>query len=199
MFEVIIVQKIILFILQKLNIANHFSDTELLEIRYSVLAIGGDLSKLFIIGFVFLKLGLLVPFLYAMVTTLPLRSVIGGFHLSTYWKCLLFSFFYFVVLILLSEWIEYQYILYTLPIASGMVLLLAPQIPLSSERTLKVSKFVTKLLAFILRAIISLVFIIKKDSISHIGPLTVFFQSIQLLLLKGVNYYEKHKSEKSIL
>ena len=193
------IQNVILSILVKLNINNSFTQTELLEIRYSILAIGGDLSKFIIMGFIFLKLGNFIPFLFAMITTIPLRIIIGGFHLKTYWDCLFFSFIYFELLILSSEFMTYQYILYALPLASLMILILAPLIPSSSDRTLNIPKFVTKALALILILIFSILFIIKKDPIYYIGPLSIIFQSTQLLLIKGVENNEKHKTKKLIL
>lgn len=193
------IQNIILSILVKLNMNNSFTQTELLEIRYSILAIGGDLSKLVILGFIFLKLGNFIPFLYAMITTIPLRIIIGGLHLKTYWNCLFFSLIYFGLLIVSSEWITYQYILYALPLPSLVILMLAPQIPLSSDRTLKIPKVTTKALAFILIMIFSILFIIKKDPIYYIGPLSIIFQSIQLILIKGVKSHEKHKTKKLVL
>ncbi len=193
------IQDIISSILTKLNMNNSFTQTELLEIRYSILAIGGDLSKLIIMGFIFLKLGNFTPFLYSMVTTIPLRTIIGGFHLKNYWNCLFFSFIYFELLILSSEWIAYHYVFYALSFASLVILMLAPLIPSSSDRTLKIPKATTKALAFILIMIFSILFIIKKDPIYYIGPLSIIFQSIQLILIKGVKSHEKHKTKKLVL
>ena len=184
--------------LYKHNVNDDFTAVQLEEIKYSILAISGDISKFIILIVFFGVLNYQVEFLYAFLTTTLLRIFSGGKHFNTYLQCLLFSFTYFTFLIFFSRFIAFKYdrYLFGLSIISLFILLLiAPQILIKSNRKYKMNICITKFILFILMTVYMYLFIIKKEPMYNIGLLAIIFQTIQLLLIKGENYYEIKKQK----
>ena len=69
-----------------------FSDFQIAQLQFFVKTMSSELSKFLIMGFIFRdRLGL---YLFAMAVMLPLRIAVGGLHCKTYLSCLLVSFSY---------------------------------------------------------------------------------------------------------
>lgn len=184
--------------LHNVNANDDFTAIQLEEIKFSILPISGDVSKFIILIVFFSLLNYPVVFLYAFLTTTFLRIFSGGKHFKTYHGCLLFSFIYFNFVIFFSKFIAFKFDPYflCLSILSLLILLLiAPQILIRSNRKYKMNIYITKSIIFILMAIYMSLFITKKEPMYTIGPLTIVLQAIQLLIIKGENYYEIKKQK----
>lgn len=77
-----------------------FTDYELKLIRFYITGLLYDISKMLIIGLFFCYIGKFAEFLSTLIPLLLLRTKTGGYHLKTYWTCLLASFLYFILTIL---------------------------------------------------------------------------------------------------
>lgn len=185
-------------ILCKLNRDNLFTDIQLEQIKYSILAIWGDLSKFLILLVLFSYFGYCFEYLYAFITTSILRVFIGGKHFNTYSGCLAFSSFYFFTLILFVE-LFYKYdeiILILLIPSTAILMLIAPFISKKSGRNYKVNIYKAKLIILFLVLAYSIFYITTKEPIYLIGPFTVIYQTIQLIIMKGEYYYEIQRDAK---
>ncbi len=184
-------------ILSKLNSDNHYSEVQLEQIKYSLQVILGDISKFLILFLLFTLAGHSMGFLYAYLASMFLRIFVGGNHLKTYLGCLLFSLVYFTVLILVSICLPYGFYDHLLAVsilASIILLIIAPRVSSKSGRRFKLKRTRVKALIFILTTLYILLFGIIKEPIYAIGPFTILFQTIQLLLMKG-GYYNEIRTE----
>lgn len=186
-------------ILGRLNKDNYFSEVQLEQIKYVLQLILGDISKFAILMSVSLLTGYGLEFLYAYISSMLLRILIGGKHLNTYLGCLLFSLAYFTTLIILTELLPvlyYPQLTWLTIIVTLILFMIAPRISKKSGRNFKRSRVKIKLQTFILTSIYIFVFMVKKEPIYTIGPLTIIFQTVQLLMMKGGSYYEIRKETK---
>lgn len=183
----------------KLNRDNHFTEIQLEQIRYSILAIGGDLSKFLILLVLFSLLGHCPEYLYSFFTTTLLRVYIGGKHFNTYLGCLTFSTMYFSLTIFLTTLMTsqyYQYLLLLSIISAVVLLVIAPRISKKSGRNFKINIYKVKLIILFLVTLYIVIYFVEKEPIYAIGPFTIIFQTIQLLMMKGESYYEIRKETK---
>lgn len=180
-------------LLSKLNKDNHFSNTELKEINYSIMVFVGDSSKFILLWIIFELLGFGEIYLYAFISTTLIRIFIGGLHFSRYLNCLCFSGVYYIALIKTNEFLSRNMIFVLLSISLLVIMLLAPQLPINSNRLYKLQSKTVKLIALLFIIVYSILYIINKDPLFSIGPLTTIFQSIQLLIMKGEKIYVKYK------
>lgn len=180
-------------LLLRVNKDNYFTDTQIEQIKYSILAIGGDFSKFLILLVLFTILGYCPEYLYAFFATTILRLYIGGKHYKTYLGCLLFSTAYFSVLIFLTSLPLYQFNLYFIivtVVSAAVLIYIAPRISKKSGRKYKVNFYKAKLIIVIIVTTLFVIYVLKKDPIFAIGPFTIILQTIQLLTMKGESYNE---------
>lgn len=187
-----------LHILKKLDIDERFNNDQLEKIQYSLLAIVGDLSKLLILLMIFRAFHFGLEFIYAYITTMLLRVNVGGKHFKSYSHCLIFSVLFFASIFCAAHYLStYRMLSVTLSVLSGIILIvLTPQLPQNSKRVLKASPIRLKMTATIFVITYIVIYIKKSEPIFLIGPLTIIFQSIQLLLMKGENLYAKKTQSK---
>jgi accessory gene regulator B len=187
---------LILSRLQKINKYNRFEEYQLYEIRYAILSILGDLSKLIFFLILFYLSGNLLFFIYAFIATTLLRIFIGGYHFKTYLSCLIFSTIYYSSLLFLCSIMSTQSIVYLLPIFSILLIILTPQVSENKKSALTTKKIISKSFTFLLVLIYILLFALKKDPIYSIGPLTIILQTLQLLFMKGGHIYDTYTKTK---
>lgn len=182
-----------LHVLKKLDPDKQFDNDQLLKIQYALLAIGGDVSKFFLLLFIFSAFGHGLEFLYGCITTLLLRMKVGGKHFKSYTQCLVFSFAYFTVMMGIAFKLSHlRWIILGLSILfGGILILLTPQIPSNSRRVLTISPQRLKATAAFFVLIYLVISLKKSEPIFLLGPLTIIFQSIQLIIMKGENLHEK--------
>ncbi|QSX07712.1 accessory gene regulator B family protein [Alkalibacter rhizosphaerae] len=179
--------------LKKLDPDNRFDNDQWARIQYALLAIGGDLSKLLLLFFTFSVFGHGLEFLYGSITTLLLRMKVGGKHFKSYTQCLVFSFAYFAVMMGIAFKLSHlRWIILGLGVVFGGILtLLTPQIPSNSRRVLTISPQRLKATAAFFALIYIAISLKKSEPIFLLGPLTIIFQSIQLIIMKGEHLHEK--------
>lgn len=66
-----------------------YTNLEIRRIQYFLKAIGGDISKLGILFFLYLTMGKTWEYLISVFVLLTLRGFSGGVHMKHYWSCLL--------------------------------------------------------------------------------------------------------------
>jgi hypothetical protein len=110
----------------------------------------------------------------------------------------MFSCFYFGSLIyFVNLFYQNDVIMLILLFPSAAVLMLiAPIISKKSGRNYKLNIYKTKLIILFLILAYSLFYITTKEPIYLIGPFTVIYQTIQLLIMKGESYYEIKREAK---
>ena len=187
------VSSIVKKVIENLNNKVELSEVEKEKISYSLTAIFNDLSKLLILLIIFSFLGLFYNFLMISIFSIALRVTIGGFHFRKYWSCLLFTFAYYLIIISINKFILNDMILIIIYIVAAFCIIwLAPMTSLERAAIRKTSIGTYKFIAFMILSLYFLIYIIKKDSISQLSLLTSIAQSIQLLIMKGVNIYETY-------
>lgn len=73
-----------------------YSDFQIGQIRYTIISILSDVSKLIIMGIFFILTDYFFQYLAAIATLLVLRTCTGGLHFKHYFSCLALSFFSFI-------------------------------------------------------------------------------------------------------
>lgn len=89
--------------LQHIQESYHYSDYEIKLIRYFILTMASEISKLAIIFIFFACIGRFTESLVCMTVLLILRLSGGGFHCEHYLSCLLTSFVFVSISIFLGE------------------------------------------------------------------------------------------------
>ena len=82
------------YLMNQLKNAYGYSDYEISLIRYALAALFYDFSKLIIFGIYYLHTGRFIPYLFALLPLILLRTRNGGIHFKKYWTCFLFTFAY---------------------------------------------------------------------------------------------------------
>lgn len=72
-----------------------YTDFQIAQIRYALLSILSEMSKLIIIGIFFYCTGNVTAYLLAAAVLCTLRTATGGLHYKHYWSCLIMSFLFF--------------------------------------------------------------------------------------------------------
>lgn len=187
------IEKFTLNVVTNLSGVVKISEVEKEKIVYSLASILNELSKFLILLILSLLFSETKLFLIGFITTILLRVVIGGFHLKTYWGCLLFSFFYFLSLIIIYKFDFKIELLILLFLTSSIVIfILSPLVSKQRENISNINNTVYKFIGLLVCSIYLLIYIFTKEPFLRLGLLTVILQSIQLLIMKGVKYYEKN-------
>ena len=98
---------------------HNYTDYQIKLVQYALKSIFSEISKFGILVVFFLLIGKLPEFLLAALPLLFFRRYNGGLHCNTYLTCLLASFlFFFVGIVILPSWIS-------VPFAVGLVLMAA--------------------------------------------------------------------------
>lgn len=188
-----------------MNILNEYMTNELnlnlseqRYIIYKLKCIIYDLSKFIIISIFFIIVGLFKEFLFASMISAPLRIYSGGLHFKHYWTCFLFSFGYFVLLILGLSTIPLSIYLSSIimVLCSIINFCLSPvqsatRPPLSTTELQR-----TKQKTFILSIYCILIILIFYNTpLASVGYWTILLHTMQLiiakLMKKGGEQYEK--------
>lgn len=184
------------------KIANYFekefnlSVIDKSKLKYSLEVLINEISKLLILLILFSVAGKTKEFIYSLLALITIRPFAGGLHFKSYAGCLVFSGIFFASSMFLNNNI---YLASNIPII--FILLIATILfiaPITSENRPVYSK--EKLLQFklISLAIILIHFIaytiLNENSYLNNSIWIFILQSIQLIIKKGVNLYEKKKS-----
>src|SRR5699024_4071763 len=175
----------------------NLSELDSIKLKYSLEIIFNDLSKFCILLALFLILGTTTDFMYSSLVLLMIRPFTGGLHFETYSGCLIFSGFFFYVSIFLKNHITLNSVIIIIFfILSLLIITLFAPIAHESRPSYSLKKRRQfKLISIIFVSIhFCLYFFTNKNPyfINSICVLTL--QSMQILIAKGVQLYEKGKS-----
>lgn len=175
------------------------TDIEKAKIKYSLDVLFTDISKLIVLIAVFYIIGETRNFLYSVLALLFVRPFTGGLHFRTYIGCFLFTFLFFFFAVILNSMISLDYYAVYMMIFSCITILCIAPIthknrPSYSEHKQRHFKFLA-LSVIIIHLMLYL--IAMKNPYLNISIWVITLQSIQLLIKKGVDIYEKNKLKKT--
>ena len=90
-------------IFQELKTKYHYTDYQIAMLKYVLLTLLSEGSKLILLFLVALYTGYTTDFIIVTVTLLPLRITSGGLHFKHYWSCFLMSFIFITTCVLLPQ------------------------------------------------------------------------------------------------
>lgn len=167
------------------------SEIDVVKIRYVIAALTGDLTKMLIIGTAFTLLDMLIPFFFTVACIIPVRLASGGLHFNTYTKCLLASFTYFILCVLILPLLPMAAIVnQLLLLVSVAVIWVAPLAPSRKRPIISKKKyFFNKWLSVILSSLsaIVLLFFISDDHLVSCGVWAFVLQALQLFFMYILN------------
>lgn len=190
--------------LKKMSIHNYLHDTlgfsnyEIAQIRYFVISILSELSKLLIIGLFFFFTHRLLQFLTAAFVLCLLRITTGGVHFKHYYSCLAMSFSIFFVGVCLLNPI-YLLKVMQLPLLLCCIAINYACAPVVScfrpiPDGIKVQR--SKVRSFWLLTFFSiLVFIFPQNQYINVGFWMIILQTLQLFAAKILK--RRHENETS--
>lgn len=165
------------FLIRKLG----FTKVESEKILYGFKLFFTDFSKLSLLFLLFWFMNLGSYYLWTTLFTVPLRSQIGGFHLKTYWTCLLTSLTYYICVLFATSLQTPYLIALSLGIFSlGVITMIAPSVPKQRKR-LKVDRLLLKKRALTIGSAYLIFFIVRPDQLSTIALWVLIIQSTLLL------------------
>lgn len=80
------------------------SQIDSIKLKYSLELVMGEISKFFILFFLFWVLGKATDFIYSLLTLMIIRVFTGGLHFKHYSNCIIFSGFFFYISIFLKNY-----------------------------------------------------------------------------------------------
>ncbi|MBN4074863.1 accessory gene regulator B family protein [bacterium AH-315-E09] len=184
---------IISFVIEKLKIETVCTDTQLKEINYVLVSLASDFTKLFFLVALFIFLGEFKYFLFAFIVTTSLRVTVGGFHFKGYLTCFAFSLVYYFTLMEIYNIDITKNVMLILVLSFSVVLIFLAPAPSKQRKKINArTKKIYKLVSLIFIAFYIAVYFLTSDNFFTIPLWTIIFQSVQLILMKGVNMYEEH-------
>lgn len=178
-----------------------YTDFQIGQIRYALLSIVSEISKLFIIGLFFYFTGDLVSYLLAAIVLCTLRTATGGLHYKHYWSCLIMSFLFFFtgIMILPVFQLPNHIHLFLLCLCILLNYKYAPVV--SSYRPVPNGVLIkkAKIQSFLIISIYAiLMFIIPPNPYLPVGSWIIILQSLQLLaanLLERRTHHETSEQD----
>lgn len=174
-----------------------YSDFQIAQIRYALLSILSETSKLVIMGIFFYYTGNLSLYLWATIVLCTLRTATGGLHYDHYWSCLLVTFLFLctgILLLPLVPLIMYGHII-LLCLCIGINYRYAPIV--SSYRPIPdgISIQKSKMQSFIIIMIYALfMFIIPENPYLTVGSWIIILQSLQLFVANILQRRRNHET-----
>lgn len=188
--------KITMFISNNSNIRNA---DDLEKINYALETILNEILKGIILIILFIILGKLNYFLFSLLILISIRTFSGGFHSKTFLGCLLLTTLYFIITSFVALVLPRldQSIYYLLSLINILIIIKRAPYP-NPFRPIKNTKRRQRLrllaIFFIILWTLILLFFIDSTAYLNCGVLTIFFQTIQLLIPRKERLYEKKHS-----
>lgn len=165
------------------------------KLKYSFDVLFTDISKVFILFLIFSFLGYFKEYAYSILVLLTLRPFTGGLHFKTYTACLIFTGFFLITSIVLSNIILLDLLAPFFFVFSFIIMLsIAPIISKNRPSYSYDKRLRFKILGLVIVSAHYIIFMISgKSTYFSISIWIILLQSIQLLIKKGVDVYEKYK------
>ena len=181
------------------NIVNYFekefklSEIEKSKLKYSLDVIITDTSKLLILLIIFSIFGKLREFVFSTLTLLSIRPFTGGLHFDNYLSCLIFTSIFFSFVILLHNFLplgSFSILIFVLSFI--IILTTAPIIHKNRPSYSKSKRTNFKVMGLVVVTLHFLLYLLApKNPYLNISIWVFGLQSIQLLIKKGVDTFEK--------
>lgn len=175
-------------LLHKIDRHSYFNIIQLKEISYSIQAIVSDGSKFILLWIFFRLLNLDQEYFYSFIMTTLLRIFIGGLHFKHYSSCLCFSGIYYFLLIRSRQILSFKTASFLFLVSTLIIMVLSPQSPRSSKRYCRLKTKTIKMISFVIILVYFILYVVSKNPLHFMGLLTIIFQSLQLVIMKGGNY-----------
>lgn len=167
------------------------SETDKEKITFVLASILSDFSKFLLIFLFFLPFGYGISFLQAFALTSLLRAIAGGFHFNTYWSCFGYSFLYYFVSIVVSNYFTIIHMPIFAVISSMIILTLSPMPSAQRVKIMKLSNGKAKLFTLVVLIPLLLLGFGTGEQLSRMSFAIIILQALQMIVLKGVKIYEK--------
>ena len=171
-----------------------FSKFELAKLKYMLEMIFLNTVEMVIIGVFFIAIGRMIEFFISAGVLLSVRTFAGGFHIKKFRYCFVFSAVVFILVILVLPMIDItaNILMEALLIASIAInIALAPISKRKSGQSPK-SRMIFKCIStVILLGYTYFLLSTKQSPYVEIITWTIFIQSFQLIIGKGMIIYEK--------
>ena len=164
------------------------------RVKYSIEVIMNEVSKLILLMILFSIGGELRAFIYALITLSLFRPLLGGLHFVGFIKCYFFTMFFFVATVFLTHYINIDTYLLTLLFFLNLITLVKfkTTVQLNKLKYNKVQILSQKNIPIIIFCVYVILFLFLIDNMYlKVSIWTITLQSIQLIISKGVEYYEK--------
>lgn len=171
------------------------SEIDRAKVKYSLDVLFIDISKLLILLIIFSILGKAKELIYSVLALSTIRPFTGGLHFKTYLGCLLFTSVFFSSVIVLNNIVPLSDLsVFFIAFSFITVLCVAP---MTHKNRPYYSKNKNNQFKFFGLVVISIHFfsylLAKENPYLNISIWVIMLQSIQLLIRKGVDMYEKRK------
>lgn len=189
------------FIVNKVyNIFIHsleLSEVDAIKLRYMLEVIIGEVLKMIIIFVPFFLLDEVWSYVYCLTALFIIRPQTGGFHIKSFWGCLVFSSCFLTLSMLFIKTIPLQQPLLSIICFFDLVILgcFAPIVPKQRPRYSEHKMFQSKLLSIMIVVIHFGLYVLINHPYFTYAVWIITLQCLQLLIAKGgIEYERKIKS-----
>jgi accessory gene regulator B len=171
------------------------SEIDKAKLKYSLDVLFTDISKLLILLIIFSIFGKTEEFIFSVLALLTIRPFTGGLHFNTYLGCFLFTTLFFSSVIVLHSIVPLNnFLVFFFAFSFITMLCVAPIAHKNRPGYSKDKNNQFKILGLVVISIHFLSYLLAiKNPYLNISIWVITLQSIQLLIRKGVDMYEKRK------
>ena len=175
---------------------SQFSRFELAKLKYMLEMIFLNVGELLLLFGIFTFLGKMTEFFVAAAVLLSVRSFAGGFHLAKFRYCVILSVAIFWAIIMILPAIDItQGLMEALLLISILINLLLAPVSKRNYAQLPKNRLIFKCISTVILLIYAFFILRYRDSpYAVISTWTIFFQSFQLIVGRGLILYEKNAS-----
>lgn len=174
-------------------INENYNTTQKEELKYVMVSIKNDVTKILLLALPFTVLGYLSEYLYATIILFVLRLFTGGFHFNNYYKCLVFSAFSYAIILLAWFYLKaYSTYLLLISIPFAIILVwISPILTPEKRQAFNYDQYNKKKPAILIASLL-LLQLLTSNSLYVIDSISIIMISIQNTIMKGVQYYAKN-------
>lgn len=170
------------------------SAIEKAKLKYSIDVLFADITKILILLVISAFLGKTKEYAFSVLVLSTIRPYTGGLHFKTYTGCLSFTGLFFTATIILNSRVSLNNLApYFFVFSFITIFLLAPIISKNRPSYSNKKKLQFKILSLVIVSIHYIAYIMVNNHYLSLSVWIILLQSIQLILGKGVEIYEKNK------
>ena len=178
--------------------ACYLDELSRIKLQYSLEVLLGNISKFIVLFIAFTFLNKQIDFIYSSIALIGIRGFTGGLHFKTFIGCLVFSgFFFFLVIYSENNLVIGNPEIFALCFGAVLIFVLFAPIskktrPVYSDKKIMLFKAIS--ITFILFHLF-MYFRTNKNPYFTISIWVFIYQAIQLLISKGVLINEVYKND----